>query len=120
MRFFRSIQFILLLVMLGITTAYSGENTSQPLNKSSVIIQLEIDGVIGPATADYIQRNLHKAIASEAVAVLIKMDTPGGLDTSMRQIIKQIISSPIPIISYVSPGGARAASAGTYILYASH
>ena len=120
MQFFRGIQFILLLVMLGITTVYSGESTDQSTKQSSLIIQLEIDGVIGPATADYIQRNLHKAIASEAVAVLIKMDTPGGLDTSMRQIIKQIISSPIPIISYVSPGGARAASAGTYILYASH
>ena len=120
MWFFRSIRYILLLMLMGITTVYSVEKDNQPLNKSSVIIQLEIDGVIGPASADYIQRNLQKAIASQAVAVLIKMDTPGGLDTSMRQIIKQIISSSIPVISYVSPGGARAASAGTYILYASH
>ncbi|NOR70861.1 MAG: nodulation protein NfeD, partial [Methylomarinum sp.] len=74
----------------------------------------------GPATADYIERNLQKAVDSKAKAVLIKMDTPGGLDGSMRQIIKQIIASPIPVISYVAPGGARAASAGTYILYASH
>ena len=120
MWFFRSIRYILLLMLMGITTVYSVEKDNQPLNKSSVIIQLEIDGVVGPASADYIQRNLQKAIASQAVAVLIKMDTPGGLDTSMRQIIKQIISSSIPVISYVSPGGARAASAGTYILYASH
>ncbi len=121
MWFFRSMRFILLLIlMMGITTVYCMEKDNQPLNKSSVIIQLEIDGVVGPASADYIQRNLQKAIASQAVAVLIKMDTPGGLDTSMRQIIKQIISSSIPVISYVSPGGARAASAGTYILYASH
>lgn len=120
MWFFQSIRFILLLILMGITTVYSMEKDSQSLNKSSIIIQLEIDGVIGPASADYIQRNLQKAIASNAVAVLIQMDTPGGLDTSMRQIIKQIISSAIPVISYVSPGGARAASAGTYILYASH
>ncbi|NOQ15038.1 MAG: nodulation protein NfeD, partial [Methyloprofundus sp.] len=120
MWFFQSVRFILLLILLGITTAYAEKKGSQSLNKSSVIIQLEIDGVIGPAIADYIQRNLQKAIDTQAIAVLINMDTPGGLDISMRQIIKQIISSPIPVISYVSPGGARAASAGTYILYASH
>ncbi|MGR9000283.1 MAG: NfeD family protein, partial [Gammaproteobacteria bacterium] len=100
-------------------TAYSGEKDKQPV-KTSVMIQLEINDVIGPATADYIERNLQKAIDSRAIAVLIFMDTPGGLDISMRRIIKQIIASPIPVISYVAPSGARAASAGTYILYASH
>ena len=90
MWFFRSIRFVLLLMLMGITAVYSGEKDNQPFNKSSVIIQLEIDGVIGPATADYIVRNLQKAVDSHAIAVLIQMDTPGGLDTSMRQIIKQI------------------------------
>ena len=115
-------RFVLLLLLLtGVTTVYSEEKKkSQVVNQPSVIIQLEINGVIGPATADYIERNLQKAADSQAMSVIIKMDTPGGLDASMRRIIKQIISSPIPVISYVSPGGARAASAGTYILYASH
>lgn len=116
----RSLRFLFLLLLTGVTTVYSGEKDDQPLNQSSVIIQLEISGVIGPATADYIERNLQKAFVSQAKAVLINMDTPGGLDASMRRIIKQIISSPIPVITYVTPGGARAASAGTYILYASH
>ncbi|WP_340120784.1 nodulation protein NfeD [Methylobacter svalbardensis] len=115
----RNIQFVLLIFLAVAATAYAGEKDSQPF-KTSVIIQLEINDVIGPATADYIERNLQKAVDSGAMAVLIRMDTPGGLDISMRRIIKQIIASPIPVISYVAPSGARAASAGTYILYASH
>ena len=111
---------LFLLLVTGVTIACSGEKNKQPVNRSSIVIHLEINGVIGPATADYIERNLHKAIDSQAMAVLITMDTPGGLDVSMRKIIKQIIASTIPVISYVSPSGARAASAGTYILYASH
>ena len=110
---------IILLILLTVTsTAYAENEDKQPF-KSSLVIQLEINDVIGPATADYIVRNLQKAVDRQAMAVLILMDTPGGLDISMRQIIKQIIASPIPVISYVAPGGARAASAGTYILYAS-
>lgn len=115
----RSIRFVLLILLTVAATAYSGEKDNQAV-KTSVMIQLEINDVIGPATADYIERNLQKAIDSRAMAVLICMDTPGGLDISMRRIIKQIIASPIPVISYVAPSGARAASAGTYILYASH
>jgi membrane-bound serine protease (ClpP class) len=83
-------------------------------------VLLTIDGVIGPATADYFLHGLEKAQERGAGVVILQMNTPGGLDSAMREIIQAIIGSPIPVISYVAPSGARAASAGTYILYASH
>lgn len=107
---------IITLTSLFASTSNSQEQPAKP----TLIHQLEINTVIGPASADYIERNLQRAIDEKASALIISMDTPGGLDTSMRQIIKRIIASPIPVISYVAPSGARAASAGTYILYASH
>src|SRR5512144_2972458 len=81
---------------------------------------LTIDDAITPATADYVVRGLKRASDNGSSLVVLKVDTPGGLDPSMRDIIKAILASPVPVATFVAPGGARAASAGTYILYASH
>ncbi|MDA0977846.1 MAG: nodulation protein NfeD [Proteobacteria bacterium] len=81
---------------------------------------IDIEGAIGPATSDHVIRGMEQAVRSNAPAVIIRMNTPGGLDSAMRDIIQNILASDVPVIAYVGPKGARAASAGTYIAYASH
>ncbi len=94
---------------------------AQPANiPSGAIWLLQIKDAIGPATSDYAVRGIASANHAGAALIVIEMDTPGGLDGAMREIISAILASEVPVATFVAPKGARAASAGTYILYASH
>jgi len=95
--------------------AQSAVGTSPPTG-----ILVPVSGPIGPATSDFFVRALDQANASQASVVVVTLDTPGGLDTSMRDMVQAILASNVPVVTYVSPSGARAASAGTFLLYASH
>jgi membrane-bound serine protease (ClpP class) len=87
---------------------------------SGLALTISIDGAIGPAAANYVKDALNKAAERRAGVVILRLNTPGGLTTSMREIIADVLASPVPVIGYVAPSGAHAASAGTYILYATH
>ena len=93
---------------------------SRPETRQPVLLHLEIRDAIGPATSSFFLRALEHAQERNVQLMVLEMDTPGGLDTAMREMIQAILATPVPVVIYVSPSGARAASAGTYLLYASH
>ncbi|MER8526796.1 nodulation protein NfeD [Mesorhizobium sp. M0814] len=94
--------------------------TGEADGREKIVLRVEIDGAIGPASARQLEEALAVAADRNAQALILQMDTPGGLVTSMREMIAGILASPVPVIGYVAPAGGHAASAGTYILYATH
>lgn len=113
----RSITFWLSALMLALGLLLLGHTRAQA---PGTITVMEVQGAISPATSDFIIRGIEDAEAAGAQLLIIELDTPGGLDASMRAIIRRMLSAELPIAVYVAPSGARAASAGTFILYASH
>ncbi|MEQ8964758.1 MAG: nodulation protein NfeD [Azospirillaceae bacterium] len=120
---------IAILAALALTLAGNGaesavaqdravDDTGSPSRAPAALI--EIEGPIGPATAEHVSRALEAAAEDGAPVAIIRLDTPGGLVTAMRDIIRDILAAPMPVLGWVGPQGARAASAGTYILYATH
>ena len=91
-----------------------------PATAEAPVLVMALEGPVSPASSGFVQKGLERAATQGAPALVLRLDTPGGLDSSMREIIQAILASPAPIIAWVAPGGARAASAGLYILYASH
>lgn len=114
----RIAQWLAVALLLGNPGA--SKNSVAAASAEGAATLIELNGPIGPAMSRYIERSLLDAQNQHSPVIIVQMDTPGGLDTSMRDIIKAILASPVPVVSYVAPSGARAASAGTYILYASH
>jgi membrane-bound serine protease (ClpP class) len=107
-------------VLRGAIALFIGLVLHAAAGASPAVVIIPLNGAIGPASADFVVRALSRAADRGAQLAVLEIDTPGGLDLSMRSIIKAILSSPVPVASYIAPGGARAASAGTYIVYASH
>ncbi|HEV2679494.1 MAG TPA: nodulation protein NfeD, partial [Rhodanobacter sp.] len=106
------------LCMLPLRATLAAEPVATDRTTTVMVAQITLDGPIGPAAAEYFDDASKRAVANGAVAIVLRLDTPGGLTDSMRQIIAGMLASKIPVLVYVAPSGARAASAGTYILYA--
>ncbi len=105
------------LILAGMLAGFGGNAMA---GAPGLALALEVRGAIDPASRDFVLRGLEQARARGAAVAILKLDTPGGLDSSMRDLIQAILASPIPVIGYVAPDGARAASAGVYLLYACH
>src|ERR1700691_835367 len=106
-------------LILAILSTIAAMALAAPASAAQRAVVLDVDGAIGPAIADYIVRELQAVSPDDVGLVVLRMNTPGGLDTSMRKITSAILASPVPVATFVAPSGARAASAGTYIAYAS-
>jgi len=111
-----------MLIGLGLLCLLGGLFVDAPRASAAgaVVPVVPARGVINPTLAGYLGRAIDQAERDDAPAIIVEMDTPGGLDTSMRQIIQRVLASRVPVILYVAPPGSRAASAGVYITYASH
>ncbi|MEM8982896.1 MAG: nodulation protein NfeD [Pseudomonadota bacterium] len=94
--------------------------SAQTDSLAGAAVVVDIQGAIGPTTANYVGGAIVNAVNADAAAIILRLDTPGGLDRSMREIISAMLSSPVPVVAWVGPAGARADSAGTFIVYASH
>ena len=113
----RTTLFGIFLILGTMMLAVAKEETPDPLNRAAIIT---IDGAIGPATVEYVKRAMEIVRKRDHKLVILKINTPGGLVDSTRKINTMILNGPVPIVGYVAPSGAHAASAGTYILYAAH
>jgi len=111
---------ILLLALWSVDLSAGQQAPPDAARAPGAVWVVAVDGAITPVAAAFIHRTLHRASDGRVALVVLRMDTPGGLDSAMRDIIRDILASPVPVATFVAPNGARAASAGTYILYASH
>ncbi|MGO4664868.1 NfeD family protein [Bosea sp. 2RAB26] len=116
----QTVQATLVAAIAAAALAFSPLSAAATGENSRAALIISVDGAIGPATAGYVKDALAKANERRAEVVILRLNTPGGLATSMREIIADVLASSIPVVGYVSPSGAHAASAGTYILYATH
>ncbi len=112
---FISVAILAIIVVTFVHTSYASTD-----EKKQVVMAITINGVINPVAAEFIEKSIKKAQRERVEALIIELDTPGGLDTSMRSIVKEIIGSDVPVVVFVSPSGSRAASAGVFLTLAAH